>query len=119
MNFDSSVLHIVVEPATDCCRYVVALVFVVVELLQAPGMISEALVLFVIGGRVSHSWCLCVVGHGYGGLDGGRDGGGGWYVCGTKSGSWSHVGRSRSTSRVRGDALMSPDHIAVQVRSSG
>ena len=22
MNFDSSVLHIVVEPATDCCRYV-------------------------------------------------------------------------------------------------
>ena len=22
MNFGSSVLHIVVEPATDCCRYV-------------------------------------------------------------------------------------------------
>ena len=27
---------------------------------------------------------MCVVSHGYGGLDGGRDGGGGWYGCGTK-----------------------------------
>ena len=29
-------------------------------------------------GRVSHSWCMCVVGQVYGGLAGGRDGGGGW-----------------------------------------
>ena len=44
------------------------------------------------GGRVSHSWCMCVVGHGYGGLGGGMDGGGGWYACRTKPrgvGRWS------------------------------
>ena len=46
-------------------------------------MISEALELPVEGGRVSHSWCMVVVSHGYGGLGGGRDGGGGWYACGT------------------------------------
>ena len=40
-------------------------------------MISEALNLCVEGGRVSHSWCMCVVNHGYGGLGGGWDGGGG------------------------------------------
>ena len=28
------------------------------------------------GGRVSHSWYMCVVGHGYGGMGGCRDGGG-------------------------------------------
>ena len=33
--------------------------------------------------------------------------------------SWSHVGRFRSTSRVRGDTLITPDHIAVQVRALG
>ena len=38
-------------------------------------MMSEALKLQVEGGRVSHSWCTCVVGRGYGGLSGGRDGG--------------------------------------------
>ena len=26
---------------------------------------------------------MCVVCHGYGGLGGGRDGGGGWYACET------------------------------------
>ena len=35
INFGSSVLHIVEEPATNCCRYVGAVV-VVVELPQAP-----------------------------------------------------------------------------------
>ena len=30
-------------------------------------MISEAQQLCVDGGRVSHSWFMCVVGHGYGG----------------------------------------------------
>ena len=29
---------------------------------------------------------MCVVSHGYGGLDGGMDEGGGWYVCRTKQG---------------------------------
>ena len=47
-------------------------------------MMSEALELRVEGGRVNHSWCMCVVSHGYGGLSGDKDGGGGWYVCGTK-----------------------------------
>ena len=36
-------------------------------------------------GQVSHSWCMCVVSHGCDGLDGGRDGGGGWYACRTNA----------------------------------
>ena len=47
-------------------------------------MISEALELRVEGGLISHSWCMCVVGHGCGGLGGGREVGGGWYACGTQ-----------------------------------
>ena len=31
-------------------------------------MISEALELSVKGGRYSHIWCVCVVGHGNGGM---------------------------------------------------
>ena len=54
-------------------------------------MISEALELRVEGGRVSQGWCMCVVSHGYGGLGGGRDGGGGRYACGTKPRGWLHV----------------------------
>ena len=46
--------------------------------------ISEALELRVVGGRASYSWCMCVFIHSYDGLCGGRDGGGGLYVCGTK-----------------------------------
>ena len=69
-------------------------------------MIAEALELYVEDGRVSHTWCICVVYHGYSRLDGGRDGGGGWYACGTKPWGWLHVERCRITSRVRGDALM-------------
>ena len=49
-------------------------------------MISYVLWLYVEGRRVSHSWCMCVVGHGYGGMGVGRDGGGGWFACGTKQG---------------------------------
>ena len=37
---------------------------------------------------------------------------------GQSQGGWLHVGRCQSTSRVRGDTLMTPDHTAVQVRSS-
>ena len=47
-------------------------------------MISEVLDLRVERGRVSHSWCMGVASHGCGGLDEGRDGGGGSYACGTK-----------------------------------
>ena len=54
-----------------CCRWVTT---------DAWAWPSEALALCVEGGRVSHSWCMCVVNHGYGG---GRDRGG-WYVCGAK-----------------------------------
>ena len=49
-------------------------------------MISEALELCAEGRQVSHTWCMCVDSHGYGGLGGGRAGGGGWYACGTKPG---------------------------------
>ena len=41
-------------------------------------MISEALELRVNGGRDSQLLHVC---HGYGGLGGGRDVGGGWYAC--------------------------------------
>ena len=47
-------------------------------------MISEVLELRVEDGRDSGSVCMCVVSHGYGGLGGDRDGGGGWYACGKK-----------------------------------
>ena len=46
--------------------------------------VSEGLELWVKGGQVSHSWCMCVAGLGYGGFDVGRDGG--WYACMTKPG---------------------------------
>ena len=40
--------------------------------------------LLVEGERISHSWCMCVVIHGYGWLGVGRDGGGGWHAFGIK-----------------------------------
>ena len=40
------------------------------------------------GGQFSDSWCMGVVSHGYGALGIGRDGGGGWKACGTKSGEF-------------------------------
>ena len=71
------------------------------------------------GGQVSHSWYMYVVSHGDGGLVGaGMD-----VVDGMCSGQspegWSHVGRCRSMSRVRGDTLMTPDHTAIHERGSG
>ena len=81
-------------------------------------MILEALELYVEGGRVNHSWCMCVHDHGYDGLGEGKDGGGGWYACGTKPRGRKHIGRYQSTSRVRGDTLITPDHIAFHVGSS-
>ena len=61
---------------------------------------------------------MCVVSHDYSGFGGGRDGGGGLYACGTKPTDCPNVGRCQSTSQVRSDTLMTPDHTALQVRSS-
>ena len=38
----------------------------------------------VESGRVYHSWSMFIVGHGYGGLRGDRDGSGGLYACRSK-----------------------------------
>ena len=78
-------------------------------------MISEELELRMKRGRVSHSWCMCVVGHGYGGLGGGRDGVVDGMHAGQGQGGWLHVGRCRSISRVQSDTPMTPDHTVVQV----
>ena len=74
-------------------------------------MISEALELRVKSVRVSHCWCICVV---MAMVGWGVDGGGRWYAYGTKPGGGRIV-----ASRVRRDTVMTPDHIAVQVRRSG
>ena len=75
-------------------------------------MISEAPEHRVKGGRVSHSWCMCEVSHGYAGFGVGRvevDG--------------MHADKARwlvaCHSLVRGDTLMTPDHTTFQVRSFG
>ena len=82
-------------------------------------MMSKVLELCMEGGRFSHSWCMCVVSHGCGWLGGDRlevvDG----MHAGQSQGGWSHVGRCRIVSRVRGDTLMTHDHIAIQVCCSG
>ena len=38
------------------------------------------------GGRVSHSWWMCVICHGHGGLGVYMDGIGGWYAYGIEPG---------------------------------
>ena len=82
-------------------------------------MISEELEMCMEGGRVSHSRCMGVVSLGYGGLGGVIDGGGGWYACGTKPGGLVACREMPGISRVWGDTLMTSDHTAVQVHSSG
>ena len=73
-------------------------------------MISEALEFCVEGGRVSHSWCMCVVSHGY--CRAGMEVVDGMHA-GQSQGDWSHVGRCWIASRMRGDALTTPDQIAA------
>ena len=51
---------------------------------------------------------MCVVGHGCRGLGGGRDRGGAWYACVTKRGRLAAYREMPETSRVRGDAPMTP-----------
>ena len=57
----------------------------------------------MIGGRVSHNWCMSVVSHGYGGFGGVRievvDG----MHAGRRQGAWSPVGRCRSISKLQGE----------------
>ena len=62
-------------------------------------MISKALELYVEGGRASHIWCMCVGGHGYGGLGVGMEVVDDMHA-GLIRGGWLYVGRCRSTSRV-------------------
>ena len=57
---------------------------------------------------------MCVVSHGYGGSGGGRDGGG--MHAGQSQGGWWNVGEYPEC---QVETLMTPDHTAVQVRSSG
>ena len=65
---------------------------------------------------VSHHWCMCVVSYGYGGW--GRDGGGGWYACGTK-GAGRMPGDAIALPDSEVKTVMTTDHTAIQVRSSG
>ena len=68
------------------------------------------------GGRIIHSWCMCVVVMAMvGWMGAGME-----LVLGKHEGQ-SHglVERCQSTFRVRGDKLMIPDHTTTQVRSSG
>ena len=57
--------------------------------------------------------------NGFGGRGVGRDGGGDAMHAGQSQWVWSHIGRCRSISRVRGDTLMTPDHTTVLVHGSG
>ena len=82
-------------------------------------MSSEALELRVEDGRDSHCWCMCVVSDGYGRLGGGCDGGGGWFACRTKTKGLLECRQMIPrfpTCEVK--TLMTPDHTAVQIRSS-
>ena len=83
-------------------------------------MISEALELCVVGGRVSHCWCMYALSHGYGRFGGGRDGGGVGCACGTKSGGAGRMsGDTGALPVCEVMTLMTLDHTAIQVRSSG
>ena len=61
-------------------------------------MISEALQLRVKSEQVSHSWCMCVVSHGYGGLGG----------AGVEVVDGMHAGQ-RGVGRMSGDAGALPE----------
>ena len=57
--------------------------------------------------------------HGYGRLDGGRDGGGGRYAGGIKPGGVGRISGDGSLPLCMVKTLMTPNHTAFQVRSSG
>ena len=83
-------------------------------------MISQALELRVEDWRVSHSSCMYVVCHDNSGLGvAGKEVVTGMQA-GQSQGGLSHVGKCRSTSRVRGEYTDDTRHFtAFQVRSSG
>ena len=74
------------------------------------GWPSEVPELSVESRQINLSWAMGVDSHSYG------QGWRWWMVCmrDKASGGWSHAGRCRSTCRVRGDTLMTPDHIVVR-----
>ena len=53
------------------------------------------------GGRVSHSRCMCLASHGYGGLEAGRKADVDGMHAGQSDGGWSHVLRCRSTTECK------------------
>ena len=57
--------------------------------------------------------------HGYGGLDGGRDGVGALYACGTKPGGIRMSGDAGAFPKCVGNTLITPDRTTIQVRCSG
>ena len=71
-------IYVAVVPwlTVDCVWVVALLLLLLLSCHRRLRMFSEALELYVEGGLVSHSWCMCVVCHSYSGLDGGRNGGG-------------------------------------------
>ena len=62
---------------------------------------------------------MCVVCLGYGGLGGCRDGGGGWYECGTKPGVGLLSAGVGSLPECGVKTPVTPDHTAFLMRSSG
>ena len=92
------------------------MVVVIVELPQTPEVISEALEQRVEGRRVSYSWCVCVVSHGYGVLGAGING---VVDAGQNKGLGRMSGDSGAHTECQVKTLMTPDHSAVKVRSSG
>ena len=82
-------------------------------------MTTEALELRAEGGRVSHSWCMCVVVMAMVG----------WIGAGMELVLGKHAGQSQVVGRISGDAgaflecvgntLMTPDCTTIQVCSSG
>ena len=62
---------------------------------------------------------MTVASHDYGGLGGGRDGGGGWCACGTKPGWVDRMsGEAGALPKCEEGTHITPDHTALQVRSS-
>ena len=82
-------------------------------------MTLEALELYVEGGRVSHSWCMCVAGHDYGGFGVGSDEGGGWHACRIKPGVCRMPGDAGVLPECEVTTLMTTNHTIIQMHSSG
>ena len=80
---------------------------------------TEELELRMEGGQGSHSECMCVVSHGCGRLDDGRDGGDGWWASGTKPMVGRISGDAGAFPECEVNVLITPDRTTIQVRSSG